>query len=78
MNFILYVFEFIVYVVYAVDTGVGHGLLEGPVEVVGQDGLQCLVDEGALTRTADACYNDEAAQRKVYVDAFQVVATASV
>ena len=41
--------------------------------MLAEDRLQGFVDESGFTRAAYACYNDEFAKWKLYVDVFQVV-----
>ena len=64
----------LVYIIYTLDTVVGHRLLQRAVEVLRENRLQCLVDKRRLARSAHARHHDELAQRKLYVNILQVVA----
>ena len=66
-----------IYIFYSLDTVVGHGLLQRTVEMLTEDGLQGLVDEGRFARAADTSDDNESAERKLHVDMFQVVASAT-
>ena len=61
-------------VVDAFDGLVGQGGAERVVEVLGEDGLEGVVDEGGLAAAADAGDADEEAQGQVEVDRAEVVA----
>ncbi len=61
-------------VVDALDAAVWQRRPQRAVEVLAEDGLQGVVDEGALAGARDARDADEEAQRQVEVDAAEVVA----
>ena len=52
-------------------------VLQRTVELLRKDGLQGFVDERGLPATRHARHTDELTQRKLYVDALQIVATGS-
>ena len=56
------------------DTVVGQWGLQRTVEMLGEDGVERLVDERRLTRAADARHNDKLAQGELDIDVLEVVA----
>ena len=64
----------LIYIVDTLDTVIRHRLLQTAIEMVGEDRLKSLVDEGGLARTAHSRYHDEFAEREVNVYSLQVVA----
>ena len=67
----------LVYVVDALNAIVRHRLFQATIEMLREDGLQSLVDECRLARSAHACYDDEFSQGELYVDALQIVSPGS-
>src|SRR4051812_4911712 len=65
----------LVEVLKAADRLVPAGHLPGPVELVRQDRVEDVVDQGRLARAADPGNRDEAAQGEAHVDAPEVVLT---
>ena len=69
--------HYLVDILNAFDAVVWHRLLQGTVEVLGEDRLQGFIDQGRFTRSADSRYNDELAERELYIYSLQVVAPGS-
>ena len=69
--------HYLVDILNAFDAVVWHRLLQGTVEVLGEDRLQGFIDQGRFTRSADTRYYDELAERKLYIYSLQVVAPGS-
>ena len=64
----------LIYIVDTLDTVIRHRLLQTAIEMLGEDRLKSLVDEGGLARTAHSRNHDEFAEREVNVYSLQVVA----
>lgn len=66
--------DYLVDILDAGDALVGQRTLLGMIEMGVEDGMEGLVDEGALSATAHACNADEESQRNVERYALEVVA----
>ena len=56
---------------------IGHGLLERTIEVLGEYGLECFVDQSRLSGAGDTCYDDQLAKRELYIYILQIITLAS-
>ena len=66
--------DYLVDVLQSLYGVVGQWICERAVEVLAEDGVECLADERALAAAADSCDADEFAQGNLDIDVLEVVA----
>ena len=64
----------LIYMFQAFDALIFEGFAQGVIDVLRQNGVKCIVDEGRFARSRNARHTDERAEGKFYGDVLQIIA----